>query len=109
MRDGCLAMRKRVGPGSDDNRGAPRPCASVRTVGALRFGPARCPSRESPDNAVRILLERGYTALEIDFEGGFWMDYPWAERLGELAAGAGSSKRRAKGTASASRPRSRRN
>ncbi len=30
-------------------------------------------------------LERGYDACEIDFEGGFWMDYPWAERLGELA------------------------
>jgi deoxyribonuclease-4 len=38
---------------------------------------------------VQILLDRGYTALEIDFEGGFWMDYPWAERLGELAAEAG--------------------
>ena len=31
------------------------------------------------------LLERGYSACEIDFEGGFWMDYPWAERFGELA------------------------
>jgi len=58
-------------------------------VGVLHFGPARCPSRESPDEAVRILLDRRYTALEIDFEGGFWMDYPWAERLGELAADAG--------------------
>lgn len=32
-----------------------------------------------------ILLERGYTACEIDFESGFWMDYPFAERVGELA------------------------
>ena len=32
------------------------------------------------------LLERGYSACEIDFEGGFWMDYPWAERFGELAS-----------------------
>ena len=32
-----------------------------------------------------MLLERGYTACEIDFEGKFWMDYPWAERFGELA------------------------
>ncbi len=54
-------------------------------MGLLRFGPARCPSRESPEEAVRLLLERGYSALEIDFEGGFWMDYPWAERLGEVA------------------------
>ena len=35
--------------------------------------------------AVELVLERGYDACEIDFESGFWMDYPWAERLGELA------------------------
>ncbi len=52
----------------------------------IRFGPARIPSRESPERAVELLLERGYTACEIDFEGGFWMDYPWAERLGRIAA-----------------------
>ncbi|HZN22242.1 MAG TPA: TIM barrel protein [Gaiellaceae bacterium] len=51
----------------------------------IRVGPARCPSRESPEHAVEILLERGYSACEIDFESGFWMDYPFAERLGELA------------------------
>src|SRR5216683_2636275 len=54
-------------------------------MGLVRFGPARCPSRETPEEAVRLLLERGYNACEIDFEGGFWMDYPWAERLGEVA------------------------
>ena len=58
-------------------------------VGELRFGPARIPSRESPEEAVAILQERGYSACEIDFEGKFWMDYPWAERLGELARDAG--------------------
>jgi len=58
-------------------------------VGELRFGPARIPSRESPEEAVAILLERGYSACEIDFEGKFWMDYPWAEQLGELARDAG--------------------
>src|SRR5919201_1448417 len=51
----------------------------------LRFGPARVPSRRSPGEAVRILKQRGFTACEIDFEGGFWMDYPWATRFGELA------------------------
>ena len=50
-----------------------------------RIGPARIPSRESPEAAVELLLERGYSACEIDFEGKFWMDYPWAERLGEVA------------------------
>jgi deoxyribonuclease-4 len=54
-------------------------------VGKISFGPARVPSRESPEAAVEQLLERGYSACEIDFEGGFWMDYPWAERFGELA------------------------
>ncbi len=49
-----------------------------------RIGPARVPSRESPEAAVELLRERGYTACEIDFEGKFWMDYPWAERFGKL-------------------------
>src|SRR5438445_8955285 len=51
----------------------------------LHFGPARVPSRESPEAAVAALLERGYSACEIDFEGRFWMDYDFAERLGALA------------------------
>ena len=51
----------------------------------IRVGPARMPSRESPEEAIERILERGYTACEIDFESGFWMDYPFAERLGELA------------------------
>jgi deoxyribonuclease IV len=50
-----------------------------------RIGPARVPSRDSPEAAVELLLERGYTACEIDFEGKFWMEYPWAERFGKLA------------------------
>jgi deoxyribonuclease-4 len=43
------------------------------------------PSQESPEEAIELILERGYSACEIDFERGFWMDYPFAERLGELA------------------------
>jgi deoxyribonuclease-4 len=54
-------------------------------VATIHFGPARVPSRESPEAAVALLQERGYTACEIDFEGRFWMDYPWAQRFGELA------------------------
>ena len=54
-----------------------------------RIGPARVPSRESPEAAVELLQERGYTACEIDFEGKFWMDYPWAERFGEVTREAG--------------------
>jgi len=54
-------------------------------MGTIRVGPARCPSRASPEEAIRLVRERGYDACELDFEGGFWMDYPWAERLGQVA------------------------
>ena len=54
-------------------------------MGEIRVGPARVPSRESPEAAIDLLLERGYSACEIDFEGKFWMDYDWAGRFGELA------------------------
>jgi deoxyribonuclease-4 len=54
-------------------------------MGRIRVGPARVPSRETPEEAVALVGERGYDACEIDFESGFWMDYPWAERFGELA------------------------
>jgi deoxyribonuclease IV len=57
----------------------------------IRLGPAALPSRESPDRAVELLRQRGYTACEIDFGGGFWMkdEWAWAARLGELAREAG--------------------
>jgi deoxyribonuclease IV len=60
-------------------------------MGEIRFGPSRLPSRESPEAAVDLLQARGYTACEIDFEGGFWMKDEWrfAARLGEVAADAG--------------------
>ncbi len=58
-------------------------------MGEVRFGPARVPSRESSEAAVELLLERGYSACEIDFESGFWMEYPWAERFGQVAREAG--------------------
>ncbi len=54
-------------------------------MGSIRVGPARIPSRETPEAAIAMLLERGYTACEVDLAGGFWMDYPWAEELGERA------------------------
>jgi deoxyribonuclease IV len=54
-------------------------------MGAIKFGPAFVPSRESPEAAIEVLAQRGYTACEIDFEGGFWMDWDYARRLGPLA------------------------
>jgi deoxyribonuclease-4 len=60
-------------------------------VGEIRYGPSELPTRESPEEAVELLVERGYTACEVDFEGGFWMkdEWNWARRLGEVAAEAG--------------------
>jgi deoxyribonuclease-4 len=52
----------------------------------LHYGPARVPSRESPEAAIDALLERELSACEIDFEGGFWMDYEFAAQFGQLAA-----------------------
>src|SRR5438270_12317573 len=69
----------------DPPHDAKRACDTVRTMGELKFGPARIPSRESPEAAIELLLERGYTACEIDFGSRFWMDYDFAARLGELA------------------------
>ena len=54
----------------------------------IRVGLPGIPARDDPEHAVELLLERGYDACEIDFEGGFWMDYPWAEKLGEVARAA---------------------
>ncbi|HZQ89278.1 MAG TPA: TIM barrel protein [Gaiellaceae bacterium] len=58
-------------------------------MGEIKFGPARIPSRESPEAAIEGLLERGLSACEIDFETKFWMDYDFASRLGALARGEG--------------------
>ena len=54
-------------------------------MGAIRFGPATLPSRESPERAIELVKAAGYSACEVDFESKFWMDWDFAERLGELA------------------------
>ncbi|HEX3687641.1 MAG TPA: TIM barrel protein [Gaiellaceae bacterium] len=54
-------------------------------MGRVRFGPARVPSRERPAAAIAVLRKRGFNACEIDFEGGFWMDYDWAAEFGKQA------------------------
>src|SRR5256886_4933188 len=83
----------RVERGSDGLLGGHVLCLAPveypRDVAQLHYGPARVPSRESPEEAIALLQERGYTACEIDFEGKFWMEYPWAEKFGELARAAG--------------------
>src|SRR5438477_5893303 len=90
IRDGFLDMRR----GYERRRTAPAAfrCQAEdgygEAVAELHYGPARVPSRDSPEAAIELLDERGFTACEIDFEGKFWMDYPWAERFGELARAA---------------------
>lgn len=54
-------------------------------MGSIRFGPARVPSRESSEAAVQLLTERGYGACEVDFEGGFWMDWTYAKQFGAMS------------------------
>jgi deoxyribonuclease-4 len=51
----------------------------------LWFGPSGVPSKDGPEEAIAALEAGGYTACEIDFERGFWMDKDWAGRFGELA------------------------
>ena len=58
-------------------------------MATLRFGPAHVPSQSDPQEAVALLVERGYTACEIDFERKFWMEKEFAARFGELAREAG--------------------
>ena len=58
-------------------------------MGTIRYGPSGIPDREDPAVAVNLLVAAGYTACEIDFEGGFWMDWDWAEELGRLARESG--------------------
>jgi deoxyribonuclease IV len=47
------------------------------------------PSRRDPEEAIERLTAAGYSACEIDLEGGFWMKPEWAERFGQLARDAG--------------------
>jgi deoxyribonuclease-4 len=57
----------------------------------IKMGPSGMPTRESPEAAIELLLRRRYTAVEIDFEGGFWLEKEEALRLGGLARREGIS------------------
>src|SRR5881398_2307665 len=51
----------------------------------VQVGPGGLPSRDSPEASVEQLVRGGYDACEIDFGDGFWMDWDFARRLGEVA------------------------
>lgn len=74
------ARPETLGAGQDPYTGA---------VGDVSFGPPRLPDRASPETAVELLSARGYTACELDLEGGFWLEQDVAARLGELARARG--------------------
>jgi deoxyribonuclease-4 len=57
-------------------------------VGELRFGPADLPDAPSFAAAMSDLRERGYSACEIGFVGGFWLDYDEAAELRAAAEAA---------------------
>jgi len=54
-------------------------------VATVHVGPGGLPSRASPEESVEQLVRGGYDACEIDFGDGFWMDWDFARRLGEVA------------------------
>ena len=54
-------------------------------MGRVRFGPSGLPRKDEPEAALDELVAAGYDACEVGFAGGFWMDYEWADRLGEGA------------------------
>jgi deoxyribonuclease IV len=63
--------------------------SSVAAVATIHVGPGGLPSRATPEASVEHLIQAGYDACEIDFGNGFWMDWDFARRLGDLAREAG--------------------
>ena len=52
-------------------------------MGQVRFGPSEPPLEGDFDEAAEALSVSGYTAVEIGFVGGFWLDYDAAPLLAE--------------------------
>ena len=50
-------------------------------MGAIRFGPSGLPDAETFEEAAALLAAAGYSACEIGFAGGFWLDYDAAPEL----------------------------
>ena len=54
-------------------------------MGRLRFGPSGLRTDVEPEAAVAEVAGAGFDACEVGFVGGFKLDYPLVERLGEAA------------------------
>jgi deoxyribonuclease-4 len=57
-------------------------------VGELRFGPADLPRADTFTDVMADLCQRGYSACEIGFVRGFWLDYDEAAELHAAAEAA---------------------
>jgi len=57
-------------------------------MGEVRFGPSGLPPADSFEAAAAALAADGYTAVEIGFAGGFWLDYETAPQLAAALAAA---------------------
>src|SRR5438309_11899397 len=54
-------------------------------MATVHVGLGGLPSRDSPEASVEHLVRGGYDACEIDCGDGFWMNWDFARRLGEVA------------------------
>jgi deoxyribonuclease-4 len=54
-------------------------------MGRVRFGPSGLRTDVEPEAAVAEVAGAGFDACEVGFVGGFKLDYPLVERLGEAA------------------------
>jgi deoxyribonuclease-4 len=52
-------------------------------VGAIRFGPSGLPDAATFEESAALLAAAGYSAVEIGFAGGFWLDYDAAPQLAD--------------------------
>ena len=52
-------------------------------MGAIRFGPSGLPDAATFEESAALLAASGYSAVEIGFAGGFWLDYDAAPQLAD--------------------------
>ena len=88
--DSCWALgHGKTVEGGSDGTTAESSCASVDGSWLRSFGPARVRPGRAPRRRSRCSRERGYTACEIDFEGGSGWSKAWAGGSASSPASAG--------------------
>ncbi|MEW6189520.1 MAG: non-homologous end-joining DNA ligase [Actinomycetota bacterium] len=56
----------------------------VKPAFSVRFGPSGLPDRKNLEKSMSVLKERGYSACEIEFVRGFYLNEKQCKLLGEL-------------------------